>query len=105
MLGGNISAQEAREWGLVGKVVEQGELDGAVDSWVRELDMASPAAVRAQKFMMNDWEEMGGVEERIQTSVDWFERAWKTRAKDGLPEPASIMTRWMKEKAKKKGGS
>src|SRR6476659_9268892 len=46
LLGEQISAEQAVEYGLANKVVPAGEFDGAVDDWARKLASKSPVLMR-----------------------------------------------------------
>jgi 2-oxoglutaroyl-CoA hydrolase len=48
-----ISAQEALDWGLVSEVVPAGELDGAADRMIADLEQLSPLALRMAKRVLN----------------------------------------------------
>jgi len=56
--GRHIDAREAAECRLVERVVALGDLDAAVESWVAAILAAGPAAIRAQKVLIRDWERM-----------------------------------------------
>lgn len=49
-----LSADEARELGLVNRVVPDGELDDLVDDWARRLADGPPVALSLSKRMLND---------------------------------------------------
>jgi enoyl-CoA hydratase len=57
LTGSSIGARQALDWGLVEQVVPRAELDIAVNELVRVLLANGPAALRAQKLLMNRWEE------------------------------------------------
>jgi 3-hydroxypropionyl-coenzyme A dehydratase len=52
LLGERISAEEAREAGIVNRVVAAGELDAAVDEWALKLAAKSPVLMRLGKEAM-----------------------------------------------------
>jgi enoyl-CoA hydratase len=52
LLGERMSAQEAREAGIVNRVVSAEEFDGAVDDWARKLASKSPVIMRLGKEAM-----------------------------------------------------
>ena len=56
--GETIGAKQAYEWGLVETVVPEGELDGALAHTVDMICAAGPAAIRLQKALLRDWEEL-----------------------------------------------
>lgn len=49
-----ISADEAKEFGLVNRVVPSGELDGFVDDWASRLASGPPLALSMTKSMLNN---------------------------------------------------
>lgn len=49
-----LSADEALAFGLVNKVVPDGELDGAVDEWARRLAAGPPLALSLTKRLLNE---------------------------------------------------
>jgi enoyl-CoA hydratase/carnithine racemase len=52
LLGERISAEEAREAGIVNRVVAADELDAAVDEWAAKLAAKSPVLMRLGKQAM-----------------------------------------------------
>src|SRR5438105_9692314 len=52
LLGERMSAEEAREVGIVNKVVPAAELDGAVEEWAAKLASKSPVVMRLGKDAM-----------------------------------------------------
>jgi enoyl-CoA hydratase/carnithine racemase len=52
LLGERISAEEARELGIVNKVVPEAEFEGAVDEWATKLAAKSPIAMKLGKDAM-----------------------------------------------------
>ena len=56
--GRHISAQEAWECRLIERLVTADQLDAAVEEWVAAIVSAGPAAIRAQKKLVRDWETM-----------------------------------------------
>ena len=56
--GRRIDAEEALACGLVERVVSADRLDAAVAEWVDAIVSAGPAAIRAQKALIRDWERM-----------------------------------------------
>jgi enoyl-CoA hydratase len=56
--GRHISAQEAMECRLIERLVTADQLDVAVEEWVAAIVAAGPAAIRAQKELIRDWERM-----------------------------------------------
>jgi enoyl-CoA hydratase len=56
--GRHISAQEALECRLIERLVVADQLDSAMEEWVAAIVSAGPAAVRAQKQLVRNWETM-----------------------------------------------
>jgi enoyl-CoA hydratase/carnithine racemase len=74
--GETIHAAEALAWGLVDIVAPAAALDAAVDRLVRPILMAGPRAVRLQKSLILDWEELptaAAVERGIDAFVAAFD--------------------------------
>jgi enoyl-CoA hydratase/carnithine racemase len=57
LTGQTISAEQALAWGLVNRVVERTELEGAVESVVAAITACAPGAVRLQKQLIVRWRE------------------------------------------------
>src|SRR5439155_17134343 len=54
----NIDAPTALAWGLVEKVAPEGGLDTAVEHTVKALLECGPEALRSQKALLRQWEEL-----------------------------------------------
>jgi enoyl-CoA hydratase len=75
LTGANIAAEEALAWGLVDRVVPPEKLDEAVEELAASLLAAGPHAVRLQKSLILDWEEMhatAAVDRGIDAFVETF---------------------------------
>ena len=83
-LGETFTAQEALSWGLVEHVVPAAALDRAVAAWLDKLLTAKPRAVRLQKRLMRQWEELP-FKAAIERGVDVFASAYQS------DEPATAM--------------
>lgn len=83
LTGETFDAAAAHAMGLVQKVVAPADLDAAVEHWIGHLLKATPAAVRAQKALMNRWERCS-VEEGIYAGIDAISDAYKS----GEPQAA-----------------
>lgn len=81
--GETFGAMAAKEMGFVQKVVPAATLDTAVEHWVDLIFRGTPAAVRAQKALMNRWERVS-VEEGIYAGIDALSDAYRT----GEPQAA-----------------
>lgn len=88
LLGEMIGAAEALEWGLVERVVPAPALDGAVEEWLAHLDAAGPLALRSQKALMREWENLP-MDRAIATGIEAFAAAWRS------DEPPRMMRRFL----------
>jgi enoyl-CoA hydratase len=77
MLGEIIDAATALRWGLIGRMVEPEALEREVESMVTALVSAGAQAVRAQKALMQYWENHS-VDSAINAGIDAFVRAYET---------------------------
>lgn len=84
LLGEIVGAAEALEWGLVERVVPASRLDGAVEEWLVHLDAAGPLALRAQKALMREWENLP-MDRAVAAGIDAFAASWRS------DEPARMM--------------
>ena len=91
LLGEIIDADTALRWGLVERVVEPEALDREVDGIVRALLAAGPQAVRRQKRLMREWEQLP-VDRAIAAGIGAFARSF-----DG-DEPRQMMTAFLKRR-------
>jgi enoyl-CoA hydratase len=73
----NIDAPTALAWGLVDVVAPPGGLDAAVEKTVAALLECGPAALRAQKALLRQWEELP-LKESIDLSIGVFGRSFLT---------------------------
>ena len=69
--GGTIAAERAHEWGLVDSLVPEGGLDDALADTVDRICAAGPAAIRLQKALMREWEELP-LSEAVERSIDFL---------------------------------
>jgi len=84
LLGQSIDAQSALRWGLVERVVPANGLDAAVEEWLIAVLNAGPQAVRLQKKLMRQWEDLP-LNAAIAAGVDRFAEAYAT------DEPSRLM--------------
>src|SRR3954463_7141934 len=89
LFGENIDATTALSWGLVEQVVAPGELDRAVDARLASLLAAGPHAVRLQKKLIREWENMS-LSQAVRAGIESFTQAYAT------DEPARMMSRFAK---------
>jgi enoyl-CoA hydratase/carnithine racemase len=77
MLGKIIAAETALRWGLVERVVAPDQLDQEIDTIVAALLAAGPQAIRIQKRLMREWENLP-TGRAIEAGIDAFVRAFDT---------------------------
>jgi enoyl-CoA hydratase len=71
----NIDAPTALAWGLIDKIAPEGGLDAAVEHLVAALLECSPEALRAQKAMLNEWQELP-LKEAVNLSIGVFGQSY-----------------------------
>jgi len=84
MTGENIDAATALAWGLIDVVAPEGGLDAAVEKTVDALLKCGPQALRAQKDLLRQWEELP-LTESVNLSIGLFGRSFLT------DEPKQLM--------------
>ena len=94
-LGQNLSAEEAARWGLVERVVPPHLLDAAVEEWLDALFASPPRAIRLQKRLMREWEELPPAA-AVKAGIEAFTDAWRTE------EPRTAMRAFLAAKAARK---
>lgn len=87
LFGENIDAATALAWGLVEQVVAPGELDAAVERRLVSLLANGPQAVRLQKQLIRQWEDLT-VSQAVSRGIESFTQAY---AGD---EPARMMAKF-----------
>ena len=75
LTGETIDAAEALAWGLVDTVAPSEALDSAVDRLAHPILAAGPQAIRLQKALIRDWEELS-VGAAIARGIDCFLQAF-----------------------------
>jgi len=80
----NIDAPTALAWGLVDVVAPQGGLDAAVEHTVKALLECGPEALRSQKALLRQWEELP-LTESVNLSIGVFGKSFLTE------EPKRLM--------------
>ncbi|MGB8400991.1 enoyl-CoA hydratase [Bradyrhizobium sp.] len=73
----NIDAPTALAWGLVDRIAPAGGLDGAVEHTVGALLQCGPEALRAQKALLRQWEELP-LTESVNLSIGVFGQSFLT---------------------------
>ncbi|MGA8902722.1 enoyl-CoA hydratase [Bradyrhizobium sp.] len=87
----NIDAATALAWGLVDVVAPEGGLDAAVEKTVEALLKCGPEALRAQKALLRQWEELP-LTESVNLSIGVFGRSFLT------DEPKRLMQEFINRK-------
>src|ERR1044072_319817 len=87
----NIDAPTALAWGLVDVVAKEGGLDAAVEHTVNALFECGPEALRAQKSLLRQWEELP-LTESVNLSVGVFGKSFLT------DEPTRLMQAFVNRK-------
>jgi enoyl-CoA hydratase len=96
LLGENFSSADAQDWGLIEKKVAVQELDRAVEVWIESIHRAGPLAVRLQKKLIRDWEDLP-LGQAILAGVPAFVAAHQT------DEPGRRMRDFRRERSVKAG--
>jgi len=86
-----IDAATALAWGLVDAVAPAGDLDAAIDRVLASLLACGPEALRAQKTLLRQWEELP-LKESIEVSIGAFGRSFLT------DEPKRLMQQFIDRK-------
>jgi enoyl-CoA hydratase/carnithine racemase len=73
----NIDAATALAWGLVDVVAPEGGLDAAVEQTVASLLACGPEALRTQKALLRQWEELP-LTESVNLSIGLFGKSYLT---------------------------
>jgi enoyl-CoA hydratase len=94
--GENIDAETALAWGLVEQVVPPPELDAAIDARLDALLTAGPQAVRLQKKLIRDWENMT-LDQSVRAGIESFKQAY------AADEPTRMMATFVNRARQKKG--
>src|SRR5882762_10612180 len=77
MTAATIDAPTALNWGLVDAVAPEGDLDAAVESTVAALLECGPEALRAQKALLKQWQELP-LKESVNLSIGVFGQSFLT---------------------------
>ena len=73
----NIDSSTALAWGLVDVVAPQGGLDEAVERTIKPLLECGPEALRSQKALLRQWEELP-LKESVNVSIGVFGQSFLT---------------------------
>ena len=87
----NIDAPTALAWGLLDVVAPQGGLDAAVEHTVKALLECGPEALRSQKALLRQWEELP-LTESVNLSIGVFGKSFLT------DEPKRLMQGFIERK-------
>ena len=87
----NIDAPTALGWGLVDVVAPEGGLDAAVERTITALLECAPEALRSQKALLRQWEELP-LTESVNLSIGVFGRSFLT------DEPKRLMQEFIDRK-------
>jgi enoyl-CoA hydratase len=98
MLGEAFSASEALTWRLIEHVVPASNLDQAVEDWIAKLLTSAPRAVRLQKRLIRQWEDLP-VSDAVAAGIDAFAAAYET------DEPRVTMRKFLAAQKARKAGS
>jgi enoyl-CoA hydratase len=63
-----MDAHEAYRCGFVDRLVAPGDIDAAVEAWVSSICAAGPRAIRLQKALVQDWEQMS-IKDAVQRGI------------------------------------
>ncbi len=77
LTGETIGATEALAWGLVDAVAPPGQLDAAVERFAAAILAGGPQAIRLQKALIRDWEELS-TSAAVARGIDVFVEAYAT---------------------------
>jgi enoyl-CoA hydratase/carnithine racemase len=91
LTGDTIDAETALRWGLIERAVEPHSLDREVGRIVEALLAAGPHAIRSQKSLMRQWENLP-IEGAIAAGIDALVRAFDT------DEPGRLLNAFLNRK-------
>lgn len=91
--GETIDAAEAERWGLIERCVPAAELDGAIEAALAAILACGPRAIRLQKALVREWEELP-LSQAVARGITCFGEAFKT------DEPKRMMGAFLAGKAR-----
>jgi len=97
-LGETFGSAEALAWGLVEHVVPVAALDAKVEDWIGKLLTSAPGAVRLQKQLMRQWEDLP-LTAAIEAGISAFAAAY------GSDEPKATMAKFLAARQTRKKGA
>ncbi|SME96571.1 Enoyl-CoA hydratase/carnithine racemase [Tistlia consotensis] len=92
LFGETLDAARAADWGLLDRVVPDTALDAEVERLLDSLTASPPGAIRIQKRLIRDWEDLP-VSAAIEAGVEAFAEAFET------DEPRAAMARHLAARA------
>jgi enoyl-CoA hydratase len=95
LLGERFSAGEAADWRLIEHAVPAADLDRAVEDWIGKLLTSAPRAVRLQKRLIRQWEDLP-LSGAIAAGIDALAAAYET------DEPQTTMRKFLAEQKARK---
>jgi enoyl-CoA hydratase/carnithine racemase len=95
LLGETFTASQALAWRLVEHVVPATALDEAVESWIGKLVTSEPRAVRLQKRLIRQWEDLP-LAAAVQAGIEAFAEAYRS------DEPAIAMREFLLQQRARK---
>ena len=90
LTGDMIDAQDAKQCGLIQQVTPKGKIDEQVDAWLTSILSSGPQAVRIQKRLMRQWENLP-IDAAIRSAIDAFEESHSG------PEPRAYLSRFTRK--------
>jgi enoyl-CoA hydratase/carnithine racemase len=93
--GGSITAHDALSYGFVERVVPMEKLDEAVEGWVAAILKNGPRAIRLQKALLREWENLP-LDQALVRGIEYFSEAYKT------DEPGTLMRHFLQRSQRKK---
>jgi enoyl-CoA hydratase/carnithine racemase len=77
LLAETLDAATMESWGFLERVVPATQLDTAVEEWLGLLHQAGPQAIRNQKALIQEWEDLP-VKKAVAAGIPAFAASWKT---------------------------
>jgi enoyl-CoA hydratase/carnithine racemase len=96
LTGDRIDATTAASWGLVETVVPPDQLDAAVERLVASILASGANAVRLQKVLIAEWEDLP-LPQAIQRGIERFAEAWQN------DEPRLLMGEFVRQQQARRG--
>ncbi len=97
LTGDTIDATMAHAWGLIEELVAPDQLDATVERVLASILVSGPAAIRLQKQLIADWEDLP-LREAVQRGIGCFATAWES------DEPRRMMQAFLAARAARRAG-